>query len=398
MDPKKAEQRYLDEISLLTSKELEDYILLNLKRIREHRRKFDIPVIGIAGSEGKTTTKRMLSAILRPAHQVLETPPNCSTASGVTATLLEMNKTHEYALLELGIVKSKQFELAVQVAEPTIAAITNIGEAHLANLGDKYHIADAKVELIKRLPADGYAVLNIDDDLVSELAAHSASRRVIKFGLNKNAQFFANKIEYLGPEGIRFHVNGFYPFHMPIYGSASIYNALLAISVARLLEIEFDAIREGLEQRFSLLDHSGNLIRRGNINILDYSYDASINSVTKACESLAQFKPFSEKLILVIGDIRNPGPDVAGTHLKMGYYIAAQPIDVVLTIGEDARLIGEGIRRLNHTKKIVESSADAPALLERLAAHLTPDSTVLFIGSRNLHLEDALQALQKMIG
>jgi UDP-N-acetylmuramoyl-tripeptide--D-alanyl-D-alanine ligase len=299
---KKADQLYSDEISLLTPKELEDYVLLNLRKIHNYRRNFNIPVIGIAGLEGKTTTVKMLSAILSSKHKVLETPPNCSTTYGVTSTLLKLDQSHEFAIIEVGIVEPVQFERAVQVLEPTIAAITNIGESHLATYGDKYLIADAKLEMLRRLPRDGYAVLNIDDDLVSAMAKFSGTSNVIKFGLNKNAQFYASKIEYLGPDGIIFYVNGFYPFHLPIYSSAAIYNALTAISIARILGVEFSEIKEALETRFRLLEGTGNLIKHKKNYVLDYTYDATINSVHKACESLVQFNPYSKKLILVIGD------------------------------------------------------------------------------------------------
>ncbi len=390
MSSKSLEHLYLDEISLLSNKEFEDYIRLNLRKIRVHRRQFDIPVIGIAGSEGKTTAKRMLSAILSDRHPILETPPDCSTTSGVTSTLLKLNETHKYAVLELGIVESSQFEWAVRVAEPNVAVVTNIGEAHLASLGDKYLIADAKVELVRRLPEDGIAILNIDDDLVSGMGKFSPSSKILKFGLNKNAHFFANKIEYLGPNGIVFYVNGFYDFHLPIYGSTSIYNALAAISVARILGFEFEEIKHALEKNFSLLEHRGNLITHQDIHILNYTYDATINSVNKACESLAQFKPYSKKRVLVIGDLSNPGPDEKNVHLKLGYYIAALPIDVVVTIGENAKYVAEGIKKMNHNKKVLKTCDGNDALIKAVQNHIEPQTTLLFIGSKDLKLSEPL--------
>jgi UDP-N-acetylmuramoyl-tripeptide--D-alanyl-D-alanine ligase len=391
---KKADQLYSDEISLLTPKELEDYVLLNLRKIHNYRRNFNIPVIGIAGLEGKTTIVKMLSAILSSKHKVLETPPNCSTTYGVTSTLLKLDQSHEFAIIEVGIVEPVQFERAVQVLEPTIAAITNIGESHLATYGDKYLIADAKLEMLRRLPRDGYAVLNIDDDLVSAMAKFSGTSNVIKFGLNKNAQFYASKIEYLGPDGIIFYVNGFYPFHLPIYSSAAIYNALTAISIARILGVEFSEIKEALETRFRLLEGTGNLIKHKKNYVLDYTYDATINSVHKACESLVQFNPYSKKLILVIGDIRNPGPKAKEAHLKIGYYIAALPIHTVLTIGENAEYIGEGIRQINQTKKQIDSFKDSEELIKKLPEYLDYQSTLLFTGSKKLKLKKTLnQAL-----
>jgi UDP-N-acetylmuramoyl-tripeptide--D-alanyl-D-alanine ligase len=217
---------------------------------------------------------------------------------------------------------------------------------------------------------------------------------VIKFGLNKNAQFYASKIEYLGPDGIIFYVNGFYPFHLPIYSSAAIYNALTAISIARILGVEFSEIKEALETRFRLLEGTGNLIKHKKNYVLDYTYDATINSVHKACESLVQFNPYSKKLILVIGDIRNPGPKAKEAHLKIGYYIAALPIHTVLTIGENAEYIGEGIRQINQTKKQIDSFKDSEELIKKLPEYLDYQSTLLFTGSKKLKLKKTLnQAL-----
>lgn len=387
----KYEQLYLEEISLLPEADAEAYIRLNLRRILAHRRQFDIPVIAIAGAEGKTTTKRMVSAILSQHMNLLETPPNCSTAHGVTSALLRLDESHDAALLEIGVIDNKQFKLAVEVAEPSIAAVTNIGEAHLATLGDKYLIADAKTELIRHLPEDGVAVLNIDDDLVSTLGNYAKTPRIIKFGLNTNAHFYASDIHYHGPAGISFKINGYYNIHLPVYSSTSIYNALTAIAIARSLGIDFEDIQHGLEKRFSLLRHRGNLLNEKGVYILDYTYDATVNAVTKELESLIQFKNFAKKLVLVIGDIRYSGPRSRLQHLKIGYIVAASPIDTVITVGKNARQIAEGLEKMNHSQKKNITTLDHPDELKAvLPNHLESDSCVLMMGSRDL-------ALSKMV-
>jgi len=388
---------YSDEISLTASEEISDYVLLNLRKIADYRQKFDIPVIGIAGTEGKTTTKRMLASILSLKGNVLETPLDCTTTHGVTATLLKLNEDYLYAILELGILNQKQFELAVKVSQPTIAVITNIGEAHLSTLGDKYLIADAKVELVRHLPEDGTAILNMDDDLVSEMEKFSTAKRVLKFGLNPNAHFFANRLRYQGPQGISFQVNDYYEFHLPIYSSAFVYNALAAISVARLLNFSFDEIKQGLEERFSILEHRGNLIQIKSINILDYSYDATINSIIKSCEALVQFKSYSDKLILVIGNINNPGPDPMQTHLNFGYYLSALPIDTVITYGELAKFVGQGISEINHTNKKLITTQKPQELISVVQDQLSDNSTLLVTGAKKLGMDLILQNLLQKI-
>jgi len=296
---KNLDKLYSEEISPATSPEYAEYVHLNLKKIKEFRKNFQIPVIGVAGADGKTTTKGMLSAILGQRGKILQTPLDCDSASIVSSTLLRLNNDYSYCLIEMGIFNQEQFKLAVEMSQPDIGIVTNIGEAHLAKLGDKYLIANANVELIRQLKADGYAVLNIDDELVSEMDTFAGTQRILKFGFNHAAHFHAAEIKYLGPDGMMFLVNNYYKFHLPIYSSTSVSNALAAIAAARILNFEFDEIQNGLKNHFKMIPGRGNFIELGDVFILDHTYNATINSVTKACESLVQFKNFSKNLISV---------------------------------------------------------------------------------------------------
>ncbi len=395
-DEQKLHRDYADELSLLASEDTEDYILLNLKKVLQHRQKFDLPVVGIAGAEGKSTTKRMLAKILEPFGPVLQTPIHCTTTTGVTTTLLKLNKNIRYALLELGIVNPVQFEMAVQVAQPNVAIITNIGEAHLATEGDRYLLADAKVELVRNLPPDGFAILNMDDDLVSAMERFSPTPRVIKFGLNPNAHFYASDLKYLGPDGIEFKVNNFYPIQLHVYNSGFIYNALAAIAAARVFGVDFEQIKHQLEQ-FTVPEHRGNLISLNDVHVLDYTYDARMNSVNRAAESLVQFKPYAEKLVMVIGGVSDPGPRISESHLKIGFYLAALPIDVIIAVGEQGEDILRGIRQINHSHKILKHCPNVTDLPRILKPFLTPGTAVLLTGSRALKLEKIIEQLPALI-
>ncbi len=393
MSKKDFEKLYSEEISLLTPPEHSEYVQLNLKKIREFRNNFDLPVIGIAGADGKSTTKGMMAAILHQRGPVLETPLDCDSASGVTSTLLQLNKNTKYLLIELGIVNPEQFRLAVEIARPTVGAITNIGEAQLARLGDKHLFADAKVHLIRQLKEDDFAILNIDDELVSGLETFAATQRIIKFGFNNAAHFYATDINYLGPEGIKFTVNNYYPFSLPAYGSTAVSNALAAIAAARVLNLDFQEIQKGLKENFQLIAGRGNLVSVKDVHILDHTYNASINSVPKACESLVQFKKYSRNLILILGGVEDLGTASADIHMNFGYYISAMPIDTVITVGEDARKVGEGIRRINHTKKNIQHCPEPDALPECLLNMLTPQTTILMTGGKSLNLSAQLQKI-----
>ncbi|GAB4364296.1 MAG: hypothetical protein Kow0042_02800 [Calditrichia bacterium] len=388
---------YSEEISLTADAEYQDYVQLNLRKIKEFRQGFQVPVIGIAGTEGKTTTKLMLASILSQRGPILETPLDCDSASDITSTILKLNKQHKYVLIELGLINRDQFKMAVDVSLPTIGLITTIGESHLAGLGDKYSIADTNVELIRRLPPNGFASLNIDDELVSGMDALSPTPQVVKFGFNVNAHFYASHIQYLGPEGMEFFVNDYYKFHLPIYGSTSISNALAAVSIARVLGLEYDEIKTGLENNFKLLPGRGNLIDLKDVYILDYTYNATLNAVTKACESLVQFKNFSKNLVLVLGNLESVGKSVENIHLNLGYYISALPINVVITVGDNAKFVGEGIRRINHNRKVISHVAEPESLPQTILDYLTPHTTLLMMGEKSLNLKGQLKKLIEQI-
>ncbi len=385
------EDVYSEEISLNPSPEFVDYVLLNLRKIKEKRQAVQIPVIGIAGTEGKTTTKRMITTILSRRGNVLETPLDCHSASTVSATLLKLNDSYRYAVLELGIINPEQFKLAVEVAQPNIGVITNIGEGHLANLGDKYLLADAKVELIRNLPKDGFAILNVDDDLVSDMESFSPTPRIIKFGLNQNAHFNASDIQFLGPEGIAFRVNGYYDFRLPVFSITSVLNALAAIAVARVLDFDFQEIRQALETRFQLLPGRGGLINLKDVYLLDYSYTATVNSVGKAIESLVQFKKYSRKLVLILGDLEDAGEKTEAIHRNLGYFISALPIDVVITVGEYARLTGEGIKKINHHSKTIHHCKNVGVLNDLIRHYVEPHTSLLITGRKIMKLGKVVQ-------
>lgn len=390
MIKKNLDKLYSEEISPATSPEYAEYVHLNLKKIKEFRKNFQIPVIGVAGADGKTTTKGMLSAILGQRGKILQTPLDCDSASIVSSTLLRLNNDYSYCLIELGIFNQEQFKLAVEMSQPDIGIVTNIGEAHLAKLGDKYLIANANVELIRHLKADGYAVLNIDDELVSEMDTFAGTQRILKFGFNHAAHFHAAEIKYLGPDGMMFLVNNYYKFHLPIYSSTSVSNALAAIAAARILNFEFDEIQNGLKNQFKMIPGRGNFIELGDVFILDHTYNATINSVTKACESLVQFKNFSKNLILVIGSMDELGEKTINIHKNIGYYISALPIDMVITIGQDANYIAEGIRQINHNKKLLYHCQTAEQLPQTILNLLSPNTTILMTGGKSLNLKDYL--------
>ena len=168
----KLDDLYGSQISTKYNSDTEYLIRLNLEKIRQNRLKYDIPVIGITGSSGKTITKSMLRSILDPEGLIIETPMNCQSSISITSTIRKLNNSYKYALVEFGIQNEEKLERAVHVSQPTIGIVTNVGEAHLAYLKNRYNIAAEKSELIRRLPENGVQPVNGCDAAVNHISQH----------------------------------------------------------------------------------------------------------------------------------------------------------------------------------------------------------------------------------
>lgn len=397
-DLSKLIELYGTEISTDLSPDVYDYVLLNLKRIKNHRLKFDIPVIGIAGKHGKTITKRMLTSVLSEKGKILETPLFSRTATNVTSTLIKLNENYDYVLLEFGIQHEQQFKLAAEIAQPNLVVFTNIGETNYAYLGDRVLVSEIKAELIKNLPPDGVAVLNFDDDLCNMLEKYAQTPNVIKFGLNPNSHFHASDLKYLGPEGIKFKLNSLFDVHLPVFSISEIYNALAAIATTRGLGIDIEESLSLLEKNFVIPPGRGNLVEANNFRILDFSYDASPDTVSKAARALIDFKKYSSNLIMIIGEMGDFQDKNEFYYSNVGFYLGALPIDVFITIGRKAKIIADGIKKVNATKKEIYSfiGNDLEGISQVVNQFKKPDSTVLITGSYQQELHTTVQHLANM--
>lgn len=397
-DLSRLNELYGFEISTDISPDVYEYVLLNLSHIRKFRLQFDVPVIGIAGRHGKTVTKRMLSTILASRGEVLETPPFSLTATNVTSTLLKLTDQISYVILEFGIRHANQFKLAVHIAAPTHAIVTNIGESNYAYLGDKMLVSEIKSELIKAVDESGAVVLNFDDDLCSMLEKFARTPNVIKVGLNQNSHFFASDIEYLGPEGIRFMINGIHPVHLKVYSTSEIYNALSAVALARTLDFSLQESIQLLQQDFRLPPGRGNLIEGQKGWILDFSYDASPESIAKSSRALIDFRNHASRLIMIIGEIGDFGEKNDFYYHNTGYFMGALSVDSFYTIGKKAAMIAEGIRKVNQQAQVKTfPGLDLEAVSSSVMDELETKTAILVTGSHQQELHKLTHILTHLI-
>jgi len=350
------------------------------------REQFTKPVIGLTGSNGKTTLKEMIASILSQVGSVLATEGNLNNNIGMPLTLLKIRDEHDYAVIEMGANHFHEIEFLTEIAQPDIAVINNAGSAHLEGFGDVAGVAQAKGEIFIGLGTQGVAVINADDQFADYWKDSNIDRTVITFGINNEAKISGR---LLSDGGLMIKAgNSEVRANLKLLGRHNAMNALAATAVTFAMGIKLETIVEGLE---SLMPVKGRLAPVAGINsmqILDDTYNANPDSAVAALEVLAQ----RENTVLVLGDMGELGENTEKMHES---------------IGKRAKKIG--INRLyclgNHSAKAChqfgengKSFDEVEELLMSLKKDLTENMTVLVKGSRYMHMERVVDALSLVSG
>jgi len=356
------------------------------------RQRHDVRVVGITGSVGKTTTKELTAAVLARRYSTLKSEASYNNEIGLPLTLMHLTGEHERVVLEMGMYDVGEISDLARIAQPHVGVVTIIGPVHLERAGTMERIAQAKAELIEALPPDpdGVAILNCDDDLVCGMA-DSTRARVFYYGLSPGADLWADNIEGLGLEGIRFRLHyGDETLYVkiPLLGRHSVHTALRAAAVGLVEGLNWQEIVEGLRgpsAQLRLVAVSG---PKGAI-ILDDTYNASPASTIAALNLLDEL---DGRKIAVLGDMLELGHYEHEGHEKVGMR-ALDVADVLVTVGPRGRIIGETALRWGMPADrvhIVEENAEAIALLEQT---VTGDDVILVKGSRGMQMEDIVNVL-----
>ena len=272
------------------------------------RTRFAPRVIGVTGSVGKTTTKEIIAAVLGQRYVTLKSPGNLNNEIGLPLTVLQMEERHERVVLEMGMYDVGEIAQLCRIARPHVGVITNVGPVHLERLGTVERVAQAKAELVQALPADGVAVLNADDPMVSAMAAQTRAR-VFRYGLLPDADLWADDIAGEGLEGIRFrfHYQGdLVHVRVPLLGRHSVHTALRATAVGLIEGLSWDEIVPGLQNVETQLRLM--VVRAVNgATLLDDTYNASPASTLAALNLLADLAIGHGRRIAVLGDMLELG-------------------------------------------------------------------------------------------
>ncbi|GIP35301.1 UDP-N-acetylmuramoyl-tripeptide--D-alanyl-D-alanine ligase [Paenibacillus sp. J2TS4] len=360
-----------------------------------YRQELNIKVVGVTGSNGKTTTKDMIASVLSRCRRVCKTEGNLNNHYGLPLTLLQMEEGTEIAVVEMGMSGAGEIKQLARIARPDVAVITMIGEAHLASLGSRKAIASAKLEILSGLAPNGTLLFNGDEPLLEEVLAEIAppdTIRKLRFGLGPANDYSPADIR-IDSQRTEFKVCGRSDdrYAVPLPGKHYACNALAAIAVADGFEIPDADIQEGLAS----VHPSGMRmeVKRSvtGLTVIDDAFNASPSSVKAAIEVLSDMQGFANKTI-VLGDMLELGPEEKEMHRAIGRLLSPETIDFVYTYGELAAYIAEEARIRFGTQRAL-SFQDKPSLAAHLLADSSPDKVVLVKGSRGAGMEEIVQQL-----
>ncbi len=358
---------------------------------RNYRKHFHIPVIGITGSTGKTTTKDMAATVLGTRYNVLATEGNLNNHLGVPLMMFRLSKHHQVAVIEMGISKHNELRYLCEIAQPTIGIITNIGPTHLEFLGSVEGVAKAKGELLEYLDESSMTILNLDDLLLSKERA-KVKGRLLGFGIEQICQFRGEGLNLDQKGCSHFSLQGF-SFHLPIPGRHNVYNALAAAAAGSALHISLETASEALAQFTPSKLRSQELLQNG-ITLINDAYNANPASMRAAIDTLASIEPTKNgRRIAVLGDMLELGDSANQAHRELGAGVAAKKIDHLFALGPLSYLVAEGAQKTGMSVKNACAFTDRDALIKTLTENIRTGDVILAKGSRGLAMEQVIKAM-----
>ncbi|MEO3947451.1 UDP-N-acetylmuramoyl-tripeptide--D-alanyl-D-alanine ligase [Gorillibacterium sp. CAU 1737] len=366
---------------------------------RAYRRELGLTVVGITGSNGKTTTKDLTAAALSTAFRVHKTPGNLNNHIGLPITLLQIEEGTEVAVIEMGMSGRGEIALLTSIAEPDIAVITNIGESHLLQLGSREEIARAKTEILSGLAKNGLFLYNGDEPLIEQVLPEMPQpegMKCLRFGEGTGNELYAVDVQ-LRADGSQFGINkaDSPAFEIPLIGRHNVTNALAAYAAARHLGVSDDQIKQGFASaRITSMRIERKVAPSGAV-VLNDAYNASPTSMKAALALLAEGDTQAVKgarRLAVLGDMLELGSGEADFHAEVGRAAARAGVDRLYAYGPlSAHLANAAAAAM--PEGTVRHYRDKAELISDLMSEVRSGDTVLVKGSRGMRLEEAANAL-----
>ena len=359
------------------------------------RDRLPVRMVGVTGTNGKSTTKEMIAGIAGVRYKTLKTQGNLNNHIGLPLSLLQLDASHEVAVLEMGMSAAGEIRRLAEIARPEIGVITNISEAHMVHLKTLKQVQAVKGELYEALSAEGTAIVNADDPLVRDLAK-GLRARTITYGIDHPADVHASDISPRESIGFDFTVTLFdqkIPMHLPLLGYYNIYNALAAVATGHSLGIPPDAMNAGLAQ-FQVMPQRSEILHHKSMILINDAYNANPQSMRQALDTLKRFQVSGRKFF-VAGDMLELGSLEEEAHLRLGKEVAQQGLDYLVTVGPRARLAAESSIKNGMPENRVAALDDHQEAVDFLMRHAKSGDCLLFKGSRGAQMEKVIEGLMR---
>lgn len=363
-----------------------------LQQIAEYKRSlYDIPVIGITGSVGKTSTKDIIASVMSEKYNVLKTEGNLNNHIGLPLTILKL-KEHNALVVEMGMNALGEIRTLTNIAKPTMCVITNIGTSHIGELGSRENILKAKLEILEGMKQEGILVINNDNDLSHIWNEKNKEYKVKTYGIENRSDIMAKDIA-LDENGSTFNVilnNNTYNIKVPVGGKHFVYNALCAMCVGLENGIEIEKIIDGIS-KFELTKNRMDVQKNSNnVTIINGSYNASYDSMKASIEYLSSLKG---RKIAVLGDMLELGEFSKELHKKVGEEVQKNNIDILVVCGKEAKNISSRAIELGMNKSSVFEFDELNDVVDYLKSMLKSGDIVLVKASNGMHFNKIVQEL-----
>ena len=377
-----------EEIKIAKSKDIniikvEDTLGALQKFAKFKRNLYNIPVVAITGSVGKTSTKDMIASVMKEKYNTLKTEGNYNNEIGVPLTILRLNN-EEAMCIEMGMNHFGEIRKLTNIARPTIAVITNIGTAHIGNLGSRENILKAKMEILEGLIGNT-VIINNDNDLLNKWAIENKDKyNIITYGIKNNSKFMAKSIKSYENKS-EFYINN-QKIIVPVGGEHFVLNSLCAIAVGNELNIPMDKIAEGIKN-LDLSKKRMEIIKNEiGTTIINDTYNANYDSMKAAIEYLKEIK--NKRKIAVLGDMLELGSYSEKLHKDVGLLVGKN-IDILITVGKESKYIAEK----SNAKEIYEFDSNNQAI-EKLKSIITKDDVILLKASNSMKFNEITNSIK----
>lgn len=350
--------------------------------LRNHR---PVKVVGVTGSVGKTSTRDMVYSVVKQKYKTLKTEGNYNNEIGLPLTILRYHD-EEVLVLEMGMNHLQEMSRLSMIARPDIAGITNVGTAHIGELGSRENILKAKLEIINGMKEGSTLIINQDNDMLQTVELPHLN--VVRVGKGKEASIQAShivleetkssfEVEYQGKKEI---------IEVPVQGEHNISNALIAIAVGIELNISLEDIKKGI-QEFKLTKNRMDILEKNHKTVIDGTYNASVDSMKSSIDVLANYK---KRKVAILADMLELGDYSQQLHEEVGSYVASKGIDILVCVGKEAKYIYQKARESMKDVYYFESNQEVIARLDEL---LKEDDVILVKGSHSMNLKEVVEKI-----